>query len=107
MTDETILRHEALRDIDTGDAFDLEFVTCDRARGTGGLIKKVHGWVKVKGDPADVRLPGKQLSKSQLNSLRKATGIKAFNIYNPDAPRQIIKVHYRLMQFFNGKRIID
>jgi len=104
----TILRHVALEEIDSGKPFKLEFITCDRRRGTGGELKQVVNWVKVKGDPADIRLPGRQIKKSELNDLRRASGIKEFNIYNPLNPSDHIKkVHYRLMVFFNGKRIID
>lgn len=108
MKDQTIFRHDVLRLMDTGEDFDLVFITADRRRGTGGKPKTVKSWAKVKGDPAEVRIPGKQLSKTKLNELRKAAGLKIINIFNPSSPADhIISVHYQLMIFFNGKRIID
>lgn len=108
MPETTIFRHDVLKAIDTGETFDLVFITADRRRGTGGKVKIVKDWAKVKGDPADIRIPGKQLSQTKLCELRKAAGLKIFNIFNPsDLSDHIISVHYQLMMIFNGKRIID
>jgi hypothetical protein len=43
---ETILRSEAMREIDSGVSFDLVFITADRRRGTGGELIEVKDWQK-------------------------------------------------------------
>jgi len=105
---ETILRSEAKREIDTGKPFNLAFVTADRRRGTGGEYIEVKNWQKVKEDPAPEALPGKPALKPELTKKPDHWIHKTFNIFNPANPKQHpIKVHYRLMDVFNGKRIIQ
>ena len=97
-----ILRSEVLRQMDTGEPFHLEFVTADRKRGTGGELVKVINWTKQKKDPVQER-------KTALshNSGRSRPS-KTFIISNPHNKIQHpISVHVRLLQFFNGKRIIN
>jgi hypothetical protein len=66
----------------------------------------VVNWVKHKGEV--IQLPGRTLKREEKDALKAAPGLKTFNIYNPTNPGDhVTKVHYRLMQFFNGKRIID
>jgi hypothetical protein len=55
----TILRSEVLRQMDTGAAFTLQFITADRKRGTGGELIKVENWTKMTGIPAEEGIPGK------------------------------------------------
>ncbi len=106
--EEVISRYDALMEIDTGKAFSLVFVTLDRTRGTGGELREVTNWVKVKQPLEAIQLPGRALNKQEKRNVKQAKGIKLFNIYNPnDARQHITAVHYALMLFFNGKRIID
>lgn len=103
----TILRHLVLEQIDNGQPFDLVFLTADRRRGTGGEIREVKGWAKVKFDPAETRLPGQFSKKRELLKDPAHSTHKTINIFNPANDRDhIIKLHWRLMVFFNGKRII-
>jgi hypothetical protein len=107
--EETILRDEVLRLIDSGDPFDLVFITADRRRGTGGSIKRVENWLKIKGEAAEANLPGvfKQV-KDPVTRNPYHLQNKTFNIYNPANPGDHpIKVHWRLMIFFNQKRILQ
>lgn len=96
--------------INTGHPFDLEFVTADRGRGTGGELIKVEKWRKVH------KTTEKQFGKQEPAN-RMFTGLSkdpnheehdTFNIFNPanrsDYPR---KVHYWLMISYNGKTIIN
>lgn len=105
----TILRHEVLRAMDTGNPFDLEFITADRRRGTGGKVKRVKGWAKIVGDMSNmVRRPGqfKHIAATPKNPHH--TKHKTINIYNPGNDRDhAISVHWRLMIFFNNKRILQ
>lgn len=108
MQEEIITRYEALKAIDSGSPFKLVFVMADRHRGTGGELREVVNWVKVKQELDEIQLPGRTLTALEKSNVRRAKGIKLFNIYNPLDPKQhITAVHYDLMLFFNDKRIID
>lgn len=104
--EETVLRSEVLRQMNSGIAFNLEFVKADRRRGTGGQLVKVSGWQKVLAP-----LP----EKAEAPTARKAhhaRGVyrpgKTILIYNPQhRGGHPTPVHLRLMQFFNGKRITN
>lgn len=107
--EETILRHEVIKQMDTGDPFDLVFITADKRRGTGGVIKRVDNWVKSKGNHPDEHYPGKPPpSKTGRSVDPDHRRHKTFNIMNPaDLDQHPVKVHWRLMQKFNGKRILQ
>jgi len=108
----TISRYEALKQIDTGKAFSLVFINADRTRGTGGKRVEVVNWVKIVNPDLNMKIPGRTLTQQEKKNLKKELHQKErgimFNIYNPLKPSQhITAVHYALMTFFNGKRIID
>jgi hypothetical protein len=108
MQEPVITRYEALKAIDTGHPFKLTFVMADRHRGTGGELREVVNWVKVKQELEEIQLPGRTLTGQEKSNVRRANGIRLFNIYNPLDPKQhITAVHYHLMLFLNDKRIID
>lgn len=105
----TILRSEALKIADNGDPFDMVFVAADRRRGTGGELITVRGWQKMGTEDMARRLPG-QLRKTALAITRNPNHWvnKTINIFNPNnRAMHPIKVHFRLIQFFNGKRVIN
>ncbi|THU34250.1 hypothetical protein FAM09_24845 [Niastella caeni] len=110
MSQQTILRHEVLKELDTGNLFDMVFITADRRRGTGGKIKRVSNWVKIIGGEQVSRLPG-EFSRITSLSLKKNPSHgehKTINIYNPGNPGDhATKVHWRLIIFFNGKRVLQ
>jgi hypothetical protein len=104
----TILRSEVLRQLDTGEPFSMEFVTADRKRGTGGDLISIKDWQKIKGEAvaAEVK-PGEHKRKDVVRDPRHFQH-KTVNLFNPHNPRQHpISVHLRLIQFFNGKRVIN
>lgn len=110
MNEPTILRHEVIQQLDTGEPFDMVFITADRRRGTGGKIKRVSNWVKIKGSEPVSRLPG-EFSRSPGRSLKKDprhSDHKTINIYNPANPGDhATKVHWRLIVFFNSQRVLQ
>lgn len=109
--EQTILRSKVLEILDTGEVFDLVFVTCDRKRGTGGELVSVQGWRKITGEPITTATPGETRRKKSVSLSRDPNHQKhkTVNIYNPLAGGQVhpISVHIRLMQFFNNKRILN
>jgi hypothetical protein len=105
----TILRSEAWKLIDSGEPFNLGFVTADRRRGTGGDYKEVSGYRKVKKDPLpEVKVGKPQLLSSSLNKNPNHGLHKTVNIYDPRDPKKhITKIHYRLFDRFNGKTVLQ
>lgn len=107
---DTIMRHEILPIIDSGATFDMVFTTADRRRGTGGINKTVKGWKKITNDASNlVRVPGQFIKREKgvSRNPNHATH-KTFNIYNPNRPSEhALSVHWRLVHFFNGKRVIQ
>jgi len=107
--EETILRSEVLKLADEGDPFDMVFVTCDRRRGTGGELVTVRQWQKVSGGDVVTKVPG-QLRKTMKAIVKNPNHWvnKTLNIHNPNnRALHPYKVHFRLIQFFNGKRVIN
>jgi hypothetical protein len=103
----TILRSEVLKQLDTGEPFQMEFVTADRKRGTGGELIKVENWAKHKGNPPIERRPSSPLGGNQRGALKPAT-IKVVNIHNPfNRIAHPIAVHLLLILTFNGKRVLN
>lgn len=106
--EQTITRYEALKLIETGEPFDLVFITADRRRGTGGQIKRVKGWLKVMRNSDDAPSGVGNLSKAMQSRDPRHFEHRTFNIFNPSNPADHAhKVHWRLMAFFNGKRIVQ
>lgn len=109
--DATILRSDVLKILDNGEPFEMELVTADRKRGTGGDLIELRGWQKIVGD----RQPAGNNSKFNIqNSTLAPTRNpnhrthKTINLHNPNNPRlHPITAHIRLIQFFNGKRVLN
>jgi hypothetical protein len=100
----TILRSEVLKQLDTGEPFQMEFVTADRKRGTGGELIKVENWAKHKGNAVQERLPG----STQNPKPKTQNSIKVVNIHNPfNKIAHPIAVHLLLILTFNGKRVLN
>lgn len=107
-TEQTILRHQVLQQMDTGGSFDLVFITADRRRGTGGKIKRVKNWQKICGQRGEARLPAHLATRVNTSKNPEHSTHKTVNIYDPrHAMQDVTKVHWRLMVYFNNKRIID
>ena len=107
--EETILRSAALKEADNGEPFDMVFITCDRRRGTGGELIQVKQWQKLDTVEQAEKLPG-PIRKTAVAMAKSANHWvnKTINIFNPNnRSLHPIKVHFRLIQFFNGKRVIN
>lgn len=107
--EDVVLRSEVMRVIDEGDPFTLLFVTADRKRGTGGDLIEVRDWQKISKDTVVEALPGRQ--RKTVRAMIKDPNHwenKTINIHNPNnRALHPTKVHYRLIQFFNGKRVLN
>jgi len=95
--------------MDSGDLFDLSFITADRRRGIGGDYKEVKGYRKVQRESIPDTKPGKlHRPKRELKRDPNHGAHKTINIYDPGNPNiHIYKVHYRLFDRFNGKTVIQ
>jgi hypothetical protein len=105
-----ILMNDVLNEMDSGKPFKMSFVTADRKKGTGGELKEVINWAKVMGIDDDDRLAGQIVRSGSKSNTRKPDHFRhrTFNIYNPNDPHaHIVKVHWRLILFFNNKRVIN
>lgn len=104
--DATIMRIDVLHAMDTGEAFDLTFITADRKRGTGGDIKQVKGYKKIIGDPpSEAGAPGEMAPSGPAKNPHHRQN-KTINIYDPENPAaHAITVHWRLIIFFNHQRV--
>lgn len=107
--EQTILRSEVLKLADTGEPFHMIFVTADRRRGTGGELIEVKEWVKMSADAPREMLPGKTRRKAMdMTRSPNHWAHKTINIWNPNNKKvHPHKVHIRLIQFFNYKRVIN
>lgn len=99
-----IKRSDVIRQIYAGDAFDLEFVTADEKRGTGGELIQVQGWqiLKTEKQPATT---GQAAARMGTNPQHDDHG--TINIHNPSNHHHPIKVHTALIQTFNGKLLLN
>jgi hypothetical protein len=102
----TVLRSDVLSAAESGESLDLIFVTADRRRGTGGEIIEVKNWRKVDFDKPKTN--GKSHTKTITRKNPNHWENKTINIFNPNNRLQHpISVHFRLIQFFNGKRVVN
>lgn len=94
--------------INKGQPFNLEFVTADRRRGTGGDFMSVKGWMKLRDDLPKEARPGHYTPKYMAKRDNQHHLNKTFQVFNP-AHRHAhpITVHFRLLQSINGKRIMN
>lgn len=109
MNEEVILRSVVMRQVDMGDPFDMIFVTADRRRGTGGKLITVKQWQKMNSDAPVEILPGRYRQKArQMIKNPNHWENKTINIWNPsNRTNHPHKVHFRLIQFFNNKRVVN
>lgn len=112
MGENVILRHDAWKQMDTGDLFDITFITADRRRGTGGQRITFASAQKIKREAIPDSIPLTQqmaLKKEQKLIKDPNHGVnKTINIHVPnDRSVHVHKLHYRLFTWFNGKRVIQ
>src|SRR5699024_9871092 len=100
-----ILLPDVLRELDSGEPFDMKFVKADRRRGTGGEIVEVRKWVKVQTEErasAYTTMPSGGGKNKRPNHHHHKT-LNIMNLRNPKTKR---KVHIRLICEFNGKQVL-
>jgi hypothetical protein len=99
-----IKRSEAVRQIYSGECFDMQFITADLKRGTGGELIEVINWQILKKDDEPGAASGSTAGSRTPNNDEHQT----ITIHNPGNSRvHPISVHIKLIQFFNGKRILN
>lgn len=107
--EQTILRSKVYELLHSGAPFDMEFITCNRKKGTGGELITCEGWMKVGGgqqSSVSHQQPSVATENTTKNPHHGANG--TINVFNPaNAGVHPITVHYDLIQFFNGKRVIN
>jgi hypothetical protein len=105
----TILRSEVYKAIHSGEPFDATWITCDRRRGTGGDIISAEGWMKLTSD--EVENVAASVSADEATRIKKDPNHPkhgTVNVFNPaNSGHHPITVHYDLITFFNGKRVIN
>ncbi len=104
-----ILRNDVYLHIMSGEPFDAEFITADRKRGTGGELAKVQGWMKVIHEVESSNLKVQSREPAAENSKAPNHAVHGtVNIFNPaNSGVHPVSVHVDLIQFFNGKRVIN
>lgn len=110
---ETILRSEVFKQLHARESFDMVWITCDRRRGAGGDIISAEGWMFVSDEiqegrkaknTSDKQAATTSLDRRDPNHPQNGT----VNVFNPaNSQVHIHKVHLDLIQFFNGKRVIN
>lgn len=107
--EQTILRSEVLKLMDGPEQFQMIFVTADRRRGTGGQLIEVKDWAKMSADAPREMQAGKYRRKAMdISRQPNHWAHKTINIWNPNNKRvHPHKVHIRLIQFFNYKRVVN
>jgi hypothetical protein len=104
-----ILRSQALQEIFTsGRPFDLDFVTADRKRGTGGQYIRVKKHMLLRDSLPEEKQPDVYQEKFTRRRASGNTDNKTFRIFNPaHRSAHITSVHNLLIQSLNGKRVVN
>ena len=107
--EQTILRYEVMKLMETGKPFSMSYVTYDTTRGTGGELRSVTNWCKVQKDlDTEVRAPGDTGKRTEARYHPDHWTNATVNIYNPNNYKQhITKVRWPLITIFNSKRVIN
>lgn len=114
--EKTILRAQVFQEIHSGEPFDMIWITCDRRRGTGGEIISAEGWMVVfrKAKAGETladqggATPGASDEAEKIRKDPNHPENGTVNVYNPaNSGYHPISVHFDLIQFFNGKRVIN
>lgn len=118
--EETILRSQVFREVLNGAPFDMIWVTADRRRGTGGDLISAEGWMVCGYDTAGKnQASGVSVTELMILKEESSDGDRqtkdpnhsdngTVNVFNPaNSGVHPITVHWDLIQFFNGKRVIN
>lgn len=107
MSNEVIERWQAFQHINTGVAVTVEYVECNRKKGTGGKLVKLTNWALLTKDVPVDGLAGHFENKQTWERQRKTLNKEIIMLYNPVNTMQHPRpVHYWLLCTLNGKRIV-
>ena len=96
---------EVLKTVDSGQPFDIEVVTADVKRGTGGAIRSYKRHVKfVKQHMTKAETAKFETLRGTAKDARHYEN-STRNIYDTQK-REVRKIHIRLIVIFNGKHVI-
>ena len=100
---------EVLWRMGKGERFDIEFVTCNRKKGTGGAIRRITNCIQY-GTGRSARPKPVVVGDETTDAVKKSPHHfenSTRNIYSFAAGEKTIrKVHLRLITRFNGKRVL-
>lgn len=109
--EQTILRKDVYDALQSGEPFDIQFITCDRRRATGGELVTATGWMKIQKDATHQAAgPGTGPRSGALTPSRNCNHEEngTVNIFNPaNSGVHPITVHIDLIVSFNNKRVIN
>lgn len=107
------MRSEVYDQILSGEAFDLLVISCDRKRGTGGKIITLEGWIVMRDDSKQMADDSKEPSSVSYHPSSTPKDPHhaengTLNVFNPaNSGVHPVSIHLDLIQFFNGKRVIN
>lgn len=89
----------------------MVWISCDRRRGTGGDLMTAEGWMVMNPETLQNQKNTSAEGSTKEDRTTKDPNHKengTVNIFNPaNAGIHPVTVHYDLIQFFNGKRVIN
>lgn len=108
MERKTITLANVIDEMNSGRQFDIEFVTCDEKRRTGGELKAYSGVIRSntpKSPSGGLAAPDKRTVKTKQPNHRYNSTV---NLYIPreEKKNRFRKVHLRLITLFNGKEVL-
>lgn len=103
-----IKRSAAVRFIKTGMQCTLEIITADVKRGTGGELIELVDWqiLNADGDGDGDAAAGPVFQWPGHSKCPNHDDHETINMCNP-VNKQVRKIHIKLIQSFNGKRILN
>lgn len=104
-TTEVITLEKVLQFMDTGQSFNITYVTADERRGTGGKIIRYDGWQKCNLETVPEVILRRNKVFELAKKIKREGLAKNRLIINP-ATHDIRTVHIRLICEFNGKRVV-
>lgn len=105
--EQTIQRWDAAQLLMKGTAYTVEYVECDRKRGTGGKLKKLVNWARLVKEVDPGGLAGHYVSKLTWERQKTTLNNEIIMMHDPDNPmKHPVPVHYWLLCSIDGKRII-
>jgi hypothetical protein len=107
----TIQLSEALNEMEMLDSkrnpqpFSISFYTCDRTRRTGGELRTIEKAVLTKHVKGIPRHAKGSISKKRVNEFENQIR-NVLDTMKAPGDRVYTKVHIRLIEFFNGMKVV-